>query len=398
MHLRCTLTMIAASLAFAQKVFAVELGNEGDLASVEVHAFASQGFIFTTKNNYLADNTTHGSFQFSEIGLNFTKSLSDNLRMGLQLFAQDLGPTGSFDANVDWFYLDYRWKDWLGFRAGRVKIPFGLYNEINDVDSARVPILLPQSVYPVENTNFLLAQTGGEIYGYLSSRAAGALEYRLYGGTILVDTLIPPGTPYQVQDLYVPYVAGGRVVWETPLEGLRFAGSVQALKINAALVASEMPVTVTIPAELWVASAEYSAHDLLVSAEYTRWYVKVTSTNPMLFPETPLTTSERGYVMASYRATRWLQPGLYYALEFPNVANRNASDPTPGHPESGRQNVQHDVAATLRFDINSHWLVKLEGHFMSGTAELNSSLNDGTSLSNLDRNWEVFLAKTTAYF
>ena len=30
--------------------------------------------------------------------------------------------------------------------------------------------------------------------------------------------------------------------------------------------------------------------------------------------------------------------------------------------------MQHDVAATLRFDINSHWLVKLEGHYMTGTA------------------------------
>jgi hypothetical protein len=382
-----TLKWIAVLTTVAPTAWAVELGTEGDLASVEVHAFASQGFIFTTNNNYLADNTTHGSFQFSEIGLNFTKSLSDNLRMGLQLFAQDLGQTGSFDANVDWFYLDYRWKDWLGLRAGRVKIPFGLYNEINDVDSARVPILLPQSVYPVENTNFLLAQTGGEIYGYLKSRAAGALEYRLYGGTILVDTLIPPGSPYQVRDLYVPYVAGGRLLWETPLEGLRIAASLQTLKINVALLADDMPVTATVPAELWVASAEYSTHDLLVSAEYTRWYDKVTSTNPTLFPPTPLTTSERGYVMASYRATKWLQPGLYYALEFPNVDDRN-----------GRQNVQHDVATTLRFDINSHWLVKLEGHFMSGTAELNSSLNNDVPLANLDRNWEVFLAKTTAYF
>ena len=31
----------------------------------------------------------------------------------------------------------YGFADWLGMRAGRVKIPFGLYNEVNDVDSGR---------------------------------------------------------------------------------------------------------------------------------------------------------------------------------------------------------------------------------------------------------------------
>jgi hypothetical protein len=392
----CTLAIAVASFALAPRARAVEVGSEGDVLSVEVHAFASQGFILTSNNNYLDENTTHGSAQFSEIGLNFTKSLTDNLRLGLQLFAEDLGPTGTFNAQVDWFYLDYRWKDWLGFRAGRVKIPFGLYNEINDVDSARVPILLPQSIYPVENTNYLLAQTGGEIYGYLKSRAVGGLEYRIYGGTILVDTLIPPSAAIQVQDLNVPYVFGGRLLWETPLEGLRVAGSVQALSIDATLLEAQMPmlpVTLKIPAELWVASAEYAAHDLLLSAEYSRWYVQSTSNVPA--DQIPVTTSERAYVMASYRATTWLQPGVYYALEFPNIADRISTD-SPGHP--GRQNVQHDVATTLRFDINSHWLIKLEGHFMSGTAELDSTLNGGTPLSGLDRNWEVFLAKTTAYF
>src|SRR5580704_7460413 len=202
MKLRLAFTCLVASLALTPRASAIELGSEGDLASVEVHAFVSQGFIFSVNNNYLADSTTHGSFEFSEIGLNFTKSVTDKLRVGMQLFAQYLGPTGNYTPQFDWFYLDYRVKDWLGFRAGRVKIPFGLYNEINDVDSARVPILLPQSIYPVESDNFLLAQTGGEVYGYSKSRVLGGLEYRAYGGTILVDTLIPPNTPYEVQDLY----------------------------------------------------------------------------------------------------------------------------------------------------------------------------------------------------
>jgi hypothetical protein len=382
-----TVATLAAGVSLASTASAVDIGQDGSIASVEVHGFASQGFILSTNNNYLSANSTDGSFQYSEVGLNFTKTLLDNLRVGVQFFARDLGPSGSYVPNIDWFYLDYRWKNWLGFRAGRVKIPYGLYNDIQDADSARVPVLLPQSVYPIENSNYLLAQTGAELYGYIKSRRAGALEYAGYAGTILVDTLIPPGSPYTIQNLNVPYVIGGRLLWETPLEGLRIATSIQTLRVNATLVANNMSATIGLPAELWLASVEYSAHDLLLSAEYGRTYAQASSSNPTLFPVVPLTTAEAGYVMASYRVNKWFQPGMYDALDFPNVDNRN-----------GRQNIQNDVALTLRFDINSFWLVKLEGHFMYGTAELDSTLNGNVPLSGLDKNWEVFLVKTTAYF
>jgi hypothetical protein len=115
--------------------------------------------------------------------------------------------------------------------------------------------------------------------------------------------------------------------------------------------------------------------------------VKSDSDNPGLFPSTPLMTSERGYVMGSYRVTKWLQPGAYYSLFFPDVDHRD-----------GRQARQHDVAGTLRFDINSYWLVKLEGHFMAGTAGLTSALNGNAPLASLDRYWGAFFVKTTGYF
>jgi hypothetical protein len=379
--------MVATAVLLAvSPALAVELGSEGDLASVEAHAFVSQGFILTSANNYLDNSTTKGSLRFTEVGINFTKQVTDNLRVGLQLFASDLGPTGNFNAKMDWFYLDYHWQDWLGFRAGRVKIPFGLYNEVNDVDSGRVPILLPQSVYPIENRTYLLAQTGGELYGYARMGGAGALEYRLYGGTILFDDTTTTGSPYQIASIDIPFLGGGRVLWETPIDGLRMGASVQSLRLDAVLVAAGQQVSVKIPATLGVGSLEYSAHDLLLAAEYSRWYVSAESSNPALFPQSS-TVSERAYAMASYRVAKWFQPGAYYSVLFPDVDNR-----------SGRANIQEDLAATFRFDVNSHWLVKLEGHYMVGTAGLSSALNGNAPLSALDKTWGAFLVKTTAYF
>jgi len=390
-----------SAFAFQFPAGALELNVPGE--PIQVHGFVSQGFIKTNANNYLAEST-RGSFEFTEVGLNFSKELTDRLRVGVQLFARRLGPLDGFDANFDWFYLDYRWADWLGIRAGRVKLPFGLYNEINDIDSARVPILLPQSIYPTANRDFLLAQTGGEIYGRVSLASAGALEYRAYGGTLFLRSTTPPNSPYQIGKLNAPYVVGGRILWETPLEGLRVGGSLQALRLDADFffnpsifgplqAAGTLPpdftgkVGVQIPAILWVGSAEYSSGALLLAAEYSRWYVQATSTQSVLFPNISTMVSERFYGMLAYRVKPWLHPGLYYSGYYTDVQNR-----------SGRANMQHDAAATLRFDINEYWLLKLEGHFMYGTAALDPTLNHDRPLTDLQKTWGVLLVKTTAHF
>jgi hypothetical protein len=376
-----------------------------DPYALEIHAFVSQGFLVTTSNNYLA-KSSEGSFELTEVGINFTKPLTDDLRVGIQLFARDLGPLGNYEAQLDWFYIDYRWADWLGFRAGRVKLPFGLYNEINDVDSARTFVLLPQSLYPVEQRDFLLAQTGVELYGYVDLKRAGGIDYRLYGGTIFLDpdrAVSEPGSPIRLKDINIPYVAGARVLWETPLTGLRAGGSVQLLRLDIdvtadPMVAAQLQAAGQLPADfngtietelhmlLWAGSIEYVAGDLLIAAEYSWWYGELESSAVAVVKEEDV-TNERMYVMAAYRVTPWLQPGAYYALYFEDTEDRDR-----------RSKRQHDTALTLRFDVNEHWLIKLEGHYMHGTAALTSRLNDGVPPAQLEPDWFVFIAKTTAYF
>jgi hypothetical protein len=160
------------------------------------------------------------------------------------------------------------------------------------------------------------------------------------------------------------------------------------------------PIPFKLPALLGVASLEYSAHDLLLAAEYSRWRLGLESPVPAL--SQPNTQSERFYVMSSYRVTPWFTPGLYYSAQFANANDRTGKEATygspPGSPPLGRAAYQHDVALTLRYDLNQYWLLKLEGHAMHGTAGLTSSLNNNSSLSTLTKDWGVLLVKTTAYF
>ncbi|MEO8185109.1 MAG: hypothetical protein ABI895_40400, partial [Deltaproteobacteria bacterium] len=295
---------------------------------LELHGFVSQGFILSAKNEYVATSKT-GSLELAEAGVNLTKTLPQNLRVGVQLFAHDLGPFGNFNPELDWYYLDWRPKDGLGIRVGRLKMPFGLYNELNDIDAARVPILLPQAIYQADHREYLFAQAGAELYGDVRLGNVGALEYRLYGGTLPGE--LPPGPPRPGMGLTrvaVPYVYGGRVLWSTPIDGLVAGFSAQAVRFDFDFaldpaVRTALETGLLLPAGLvnplrvkfrvprWIASVQYAAHDLDLSAEYSRWTGLFYSDAPVLFP--PHTTNERYYALASYHVSSWFTPGLYYS-------------------------------------------------------------------------------------
>lgn len=178
------------------------------------------------------------------------------------------------------------------------------------------------------------------------------------------------------------------MLWIAPLEGLRLGGSLQFLRLDTHLLAPGVaaPILLKIPATLWVASAEYAVHDVVFAAEYSRWQVKGESSNAAVFPDSS-TTSERAYVLASYRISPLVQVGAYESLYFPNVDHR-----------AGRETRQSDTALTLRFDVNRYWIIKLEGHYLHGTAALSSSMNDNLPLQNLEPDWALFAVKTTVYF
>jgi hypothetical protein len=84
--------MALAGVASAEE--AVDFDRE-----LHVHAFVSQGFLKSTDNDFLADSS-RGSFEFFEAGLNVSRAMSDQLRLGMQLFSRDLGPNGDYKVGV----------------------------------------------------------------------------------------------------------------------------------------------------------------------------------------------------------------------------------------------------------------------------------------------------------
>jgi hypothetical protein len=383
-----------------------------EIPAIALHGFVSQGAFVSTDNDYLG-HSERGSFEFLEAAVNISSEVTDRLRVGAQLFTRDLGPIGNYALSLDWAYLDYRLRDWLGLRAGRIKIPFGMYNEFIDVDAARVQILPPQSVYSIRNRDILLAHAGFSLYGSAPLGGAGALDYNAYAGALFVDptssALVVVG-PVELDAVDTKYVAGGQLFWRTPLHGLRVGGSF--LHSNLAfhfsvdtLTSMQLVATGMVPDDfdgaftygyrdinLGIGSAEYTIADWTFSAEYSRQTFRIYSTIPTVFPGTDI-DSEGLYGMASRRLTDWIEAGAYYSLFFADADDRDGSGER--FTESHRA-YQRDLAVTARFDINDFWLWKLEGHYMDGTGDLID--DDPADPDNLASQWGFFLVKTTLTF
>jgi hypothetical protein len=378
------------------------------LSNLQIHGFVSEGGFLSTANDYIGVSS-RGSLELFEAGLNVSTEVADRLRVGIQLFGRDVGTFRDLPPRIDWAYLDYHWKPWLGLRAGIIKVPYGLYNEFSDIDSTRTAILMPQAVYPLRDRSALLAQTGFSLYGEsFLGHDAGSLEYQAWLGTLNVPANALELGGATLDDIDTKYVTGAQLFWHTPVDGLRVGGTVlrtsidfhltlDATNIAALIMAGVVPpdyngklVISQRPDTLWIASAEYIAENWLFAAEYARWYKHQQSTLPLVLPAFD-ETNERFYALATHRLSRLIELGAYYSVLYADPDDRH------GHNAMKFENTydawQRDASTTIRLDINEHWLWKLEAHFIDGTADLFLSNNPQRA-----RYWGLVLFKTTVTF
>jgi len=332
-----------------------------DLDHIQVHGFATQGFLFSSNNNYLTMQSSRGSLQWTEGAINATDSLTDNLRVGMQLHMYQMGQIGGPNVLIDWASGDYKFNDWLGIRAGKVKIPQGLYNDAQDVDALFLWVLLPQCVYGDDNRDFDLALEGGELYGALEpGRHGGSLLYRGYVGENRLDANGGYVLVLSEFGLTFPTPPGGRVFggdvrWATPWRGLMVGTSVQSQSLDG----TGPQGTVHMPPAMLVSYyAEWTRGRWHVAGEYWR-----SPLQPVLTVEgtsVPVPIDGRSwYPMVSYRVTRKWQVGSYYSHYVNKVGVGDISQPA---------NYSKDWVVSGRYDFNQYFYGKLEGHFLHGTA------------------------------
>ncbi len=392
---------LAVLLAAAAQTGAAEL------AGLDIHGFISQGFLKSDDNNYQGDSED-GSFQFNELGINFSKDLSDGLRIGLQLFSRDLGPVGNNAVEIDWAYGDYRWRDWLGARVGLMKMAHGLYNDTRDVDMLRTWILLPQSVYMETTRDYYTRMWGAELYGDIPLPSVGSVNYRALVGSYSPDAddsglsvfIEDYGLPADVQGFDNGVQYNGSLQWHTPLSGLRLGVTHWHQKNFTADVINNVPLGPMVPAgtyvgvdienEATVLSGEYVRDDLILAAEFR--YRETAYGVANVLPRQS-ETSHAWYLSAAYRLSSLVELGAYYSESYPNKDDRDG-DRFAAREQARFRAWQKDFALTTRLDLSESWTLKLEGHRMNGVADLFAHHNpDG-----FEEDWYLFATKMTFSF
>jgi hypothetical protein len=347
--------------------------------TVQVHGFFSQGFIYTSGNNWLTMNTLNGSGAFTDFGLNMCSQVTDKLHIGAQGYDRNLGQLGQYHPSLDWGFADYRFKTWFGVRGGKVKTTLGLFNDTQDLDFLHTFALLPQSVYPTDLRDATIAHLGADIYGAVSLKhGLGDLSYTVYAGHR--SDSIYSGYPYYFSSFGAHIKSfgglqyGADLRWNTPLKGLLIGASrldediagkgsaVNPFNPGAGLQPYSEASKTDWTNQLY---AEYTLGRLRVDTEYRRYWrnEELVTDNSESFADI------RGwYISGAYRMCKRLQIGSYYSrYTITNVVAGALSAFYPSTTDTSQPaNHDYDKVITARLDLKRFWNVKIEGHFMDG--------------------------------
>jgi hypothetical protein len=356
---------IFAALVVLALVPAGALAQSLEDLNIQIHGYATQGFLYTTQNNFLAMTTSNGSPNWTEAVVNLGAAPVSGLRIGVQLRYELLG-NYSNELVLDWAAADYKVAESFGVRFGKVKIPSGLFNETQDIDPSYMWSLLPQSIYPISSRTGQLATFGGVAYGTFSVPShLGKIDYRGWSG----DVTLPPNDGYFLSFKEEGIVfsnglssvqTGGALHWRTPLPGLMIGASdIRKNTESGALTAGGGALSgnfIVTPFNQPDYFAKYEKNKWMLATEWSRQRLNYQIQFPgPSAPPTPIDV--RGlYGMVSYKLTDKLTAGVYDSQYFDRAF------------ALGPERYSKDWAISGRYDFNQYLYAKAEEHIIQGTA------------------------------
>ncbi len=346
---------------------------------IEFHGYASQAWVKSDRNQYYTTESADGTFHITEAALNGAVQVTDRTRIVLQLAAVMNDLEARPTLQLDFGFVDHRFADAFGVRIGRFRNLTNLYSEVWDTDIARLPIFLPTAVYDPQGRQIFMNSQGLQVYGSVRSSSAGSLDYAASVGAL---------APFMLQGTSddVDFMANARIVYNTPLEGLKIGGSAI---FGESAIASELNPLQTIGLVqaglvpptfdgiirsnmegLWrfSAFAELNLGGWTLAAEYSHMSYEVTIDDPTLAVlAQPFSATPDGiYVLTAYRFNDSFAAGAYASAYFVDAGRRDSKNPA---------DHSFDYAATFRYDVNSYLAFKTELHRIYGTALLDPTLN-----------------------
>jgi hypothetical protein len=225
----CRGLVVAAALAILPRAaHAIDLAD----GKLVINGAGAGAFTITNGNDVFNTEVIGGhvgSFRNEEFNLIIAVKPMDRITIVTLFFFDEIG---QIETGLDWSFVEFFVNDYLKVRAGEVKLPLGLSNELEPIGTLRPFFALPAAVY---GPSSIAADTyfGVGVTGEIPLSEGYRLGYDAYGGNMSFDTAEPfqalpgrpqslPGTAIAPVKETVRNVLGGRLSLSTPLEGLDF--------------------------------------------------------------------------------------------------------------------------------------------------------------------------------
>ncbi|MGR9105302.1 MAG: hypothetical protein ACU843_00070 [Gammaproteobacteria bacterium] len=391
----CHLVTSAALLFFCQprNLSALDLG----VADWQAHGFVSQGYTYTSGNNFFGSSQGTGSLEFQEIGVNVLGHPLPNLLVAVQGIYRNAGGSDNDGFRLDFANLDYQVpldvRTTVGVRLGRVKNPFGLYNDTRDVVWTRPGVTLPQSIYldALALRQAMISSDGGVLYGRRQFGDHSIMAEMLIsdprpntgGATEFLTGL--PSAPGELggEPLYL-----GRVSyqWKEGLVKLLF--SIVNLDLDFKSFSPNVP-SGNVKALVPLASAQVNLEDWSFTAEYAQFNLQRSGFTPG--GGIPIkTTSENFYVQSEYRFIEDWTALLRFDAIFANINDRSGRDASQLTGLPRYRFFSKDITFGLRWVFARNFLATAEYHRVYGTAYLSPVDNHDLNITGGDPHWDLF--------
>ena len=290
---------------------------------IELHGYGNAGYLQTSANQYLKADRS-GTWDYYAAALLFTGTLNDKTKLWAQAFTSSGGPKRS---HLDWMFVDYRHNSNFILRAGQIKLPMGLYNEVRDIEFVQLSTLKP-----------MFYQEATEIADEAFRGVSVVFDHDLGNGSLSWDAYTGKTIDFQSSDIRYSGLRGGRVTYNTPVDGLRLmlSGHWEDVE-NVDTTAKSSEKTVLI-------SAEYVNNHVDLKTEYVKKATFGIST-------------KSGYLQAGYTlAEKWTP---YIRSDFITTDYSQSDDPAY---------YQRTQTVGLGYKVNRNIGLRIEAHFNHGYA------------------------------
>ncbi|MDH5547487.1 MAG: hypothetical protein OEZ43_18050 [Gammaproteobacteria bacterium] len=370
---------------------------------VQYHAFATQAYIKTSGNDFFGNSSDYGSVNFREIGLNGSVRPFNSLQMSAQVLyrqagnhehiAEFSGLTLPGQLNIDFALVDYeilqRENYSGGIRAGRIKNPFGLYNETRDVAFTRPGVILPQSIYFDRVRDFALSSDGVQAYG---SYNAPLFDFTLQAAVARPRTSTNLEITLFSSDFPGEFEAQASTIARATLElfgrTLKLAYSDVRLQLSYSALAVEPVSDASFQFKPKFYSLQYSSEQFIFTAEYARRTLEFK--NLLAYVPVKVQTGESFYAQIHYLVRHDLGMFTRYDVAFLNKDDRDGltmesitSGARPAHTQ-----YAYDLTIGMHWIYSRRWLLMAEQHLIRGTAWL--PVQDNPIAASTTKNWWMF--------